>query len=139
MNGAKFLHAHGTNAGIDIEPNELPVALQRLRADIGAGPISIPSIEKFGNGCLGWVNAFAGCVLCDQTGELNLGVALPTLEARISNAALASERVRANVIFELKCSPAAFADVTFHVVCSLWQAGTEPAQSRHRAGTGRCL
>ena len=52
VHGAQLLHTHGTDMRDDIEPEDLPVALKRLRADIQAHPVAVPALGKLGKGFL---------------------------------------------------------------------------------------
>ena len=65
MDGPELLQAHSTKVRNDVEPEDLPIALERFRADIQAQPIAIPTLGEFSNRFLRWVNAFAGGVLRD--------------------------------------------------------------------------
>jgi hypothetical protein len=62
-------------------------------------PSPIPSLDKFAERRLRWIDAFAGGVLCDQARKLNLSVSFGAFETGVADAALTSDGVSAKVEF----------------------------------------
>jgi hypothetical protein len=77
----------------DHQPKNLPIALQRLGAEVKAGPVPIPSRGEFRQRRLRRVNVHTVGVLGDQAGKLDLGFLLRALEAVIPGHSLAGDRI----------------------------------------------
>jgi hypothetical protein len=65
VRGAQLLDRHPAKMRDYVKPKNLPVTLDRLRAEIQAEPIALPTVGKFGDRLLRRINAGTGGILGD--------------------------------------------------------------------------